>query len=105
MRIAGGAIAAETDLDVGENTRPGQQPRLLEHHADVLHLDFVAEADASGVDLFEAGDEPQQCALATAALADDRDELAGRDVQVDTAQHLVVAEGFAQAPDAERKAA
>jgi hypothetical protein len=30
MRIAGGTIAAEADLDIGENAGPGQQPRLLE---------------------------------------------------------------------------
>src|SRR5262249_52641247 len=53
----------------------------------------------------EAGDETQQRALAATALAHDGDELAGGDVQVDAAQHLVVAEGFAQAADAERQAA
>src|SRR3954468_5663561 len=104
MRITGGAMAAEADLDIGENARPGQQARLLEHDADILRLDLVAEADAAGVDLLEAGDETQQRALAASTLADDGDELSGGDVQVDAAQHLVVVEGFAQAPDAERKA-
>src|SRR5207237_6190966 len=65
----------------------------------------VAERDAAGVELLQAGDEAQQRALAAAALAHDRDELAGGDVQVDAAQHFIVAVGFAQAADAERQAA
>ena len=33
---AGCAFAAEPDFDIRQHARPGQQPRLLEHHADVL---------------------------------------------------------------------
>ena len=66
---------------------------------------LLAEADAAGIDCLEARDQAQQRALAAAAAADDRDELAGGNMQVDAAQHLVVAEGFAQAADGERQPA
>ena len=36
------ALGAETDLDIGEHARPGQQPRLLKHHA----RDLGARRDA-----------------------------------------------------------
>ena len=56
-------------------------------------------------DRFKARDQPQQRALAATAAADDGDGLPCRNVQVDAAQHLVVAERFAQSPDRQRKPA
>jgi hypothetical protein len=44
-------------------------------------------------------------ALAAAAAPDDRHELPGRNVQVDAAQHLVVAERLAQAANGQRQSA
>ena len=48
----------------------------------------LAEADAAGIGRLQAGEQAQQRALAAAAAADDGDELARADVQVDAAQHL-----------------
>ncbi len=75
------------DFDVRQHPRPGQQPRLLEHHADVLRTGVFAKTDGAGADGLQAGDQAQQRALAAAAAADDRHELAGGNVQVDAAQH------------------
>ncbi|MNL76806.1 hypothetical protein D3C87_2028310 [compost metagenome] len=46
--------------------------------------------------LVEACEQAQQGALAAAAAPDDGDELAGRDMQVDIAQHLALAKGLLQ---------
>ena len=61
------------------------------------------EADRAGVGRVEAGDQTQQRALAAAAAADDGDELAGGDVEVDPAQHLLVAERFDNSAQRERR--
>ena len=45
----------------------------------------------------QPSDQPQQRAFAAAAAADDGNELAGRDVEVDAMQHLVTAERFGHA--------
>ena len=97
---------AEADLHIRQHARPGQQPRLLEHHPHVRRClrALLLELEAAGVVAVEAGDQPQQRALAAAAAADDGDELAGRNAQVDAAQHLVVAERLAQAADVQRYA-
>ena len=99
-----GAVATEANLDIRYHPRPRQQPRLLEHHPDIFRLRFPAETDGAGIDALKTGDQAQQRTFAAAAAADDRDELPGRDMQVDAAQHLVVAERFAQGPDGERQA-
>jgi len=57
----------------------------------------AVEADRSAVRAFEAGDQPQQRALAAATAADDRDEFARRDLQVHIAQHTALAIGLGQA--------
>ncbi len=56
---------------------------------------LLAKADRAGIGFLEARDQPQQRALAATAAAYDRDELTGRNMQVDPAQHLVLPEGFA----------
>jgi hypothetical protein len=48
----------------------------------------AAELDRARVGRVEQAHEVQQRALARAALAHDRDELAGREVEVHTPQHL-----------------
>src|SRR6185312_10530623 len=98
------AVAAEANLDIAEHPRPGQESRLLEHHADVLAACFPAKGDRSFIRAFEAGDQPQQRALAAAAAAHDRNELSCGNMKVDAAQHGVVAERLAQAADGEGEA-
>jgi hypothetical protein len=96
--------AAEANFDIVEHPRPGKQPRLLEHHADVLVPGSLAKGDGAGIARLQPRNQAEQRALAAAAAPDDGDELAGRDMQVDAAKHLVVAEGFAQAADGQRQA-
>jgi hypothetical protein len=79
------AVATKADFDIRKDASPGQQPRLLKHHADVFRARCFAEADAPGTDGFKTRDQAQQRTLAAAAAADDRDELSGGDVKVDTA--------------------
>ncbi|MCY1180588.1 hypothetical protein D9M73_210430 [compost metagenome] len=59
--------------------------------ADVLAID----AQGAGVRLQEAGDRTQQCGLATAAGAEQNNELALLDVQVNVVQCPVSPKAFA----------
>ena len=68
----------QADRDIVDDARPGQQPRLLEHDARALCAS-APPAPWSSVPrrrLVEPGEQPQQRALAAAALADDGEELA-----------------------------
>ena len=60
-----------------------------------IDLHIPAEGNGAGITRLQARDQAEQRALAAATAPDDSDELAGGDVQVVAAQHLVVAEGFA----------
>ena len=71
---------------------------VLEHHADVAlprrdagHVARRRSSSSPGLVLVEAGDQPQQRRLARARGAEQREELARLDRQVDVAQHLVAA--------------
>ena len=77
----------------------------MKHHANILGAGILAETDGAGVDAFEACDQAQQRALAAAAAADDGDELPGRDMQIDAAQHFIVAERFLETADGQRQSA
>ena len=48
LRVRRIPLAAEADFDIRQHPRPWQQPRLLEHHADVLRARVLAEADRAG---------------------------------------------------------
>ncbi len=99
------SLAAEADLDIRKNPCPRQQARLLKHHAHVIRLRSLAETDAAGIDVLEPRDQAQQRALAAAAAADDGDELTRGNVQIDTTQHLMVAERLPKAANGQRKPA
>ena len=92
----------------------------LEHHADAGALagklaagqamapaaasDAVAERlavepDLAALELLEEIDAAQQRRLARAARADDRHDVARKDVEVDAAQDRCVSERLRQAPD------
>ena len=78
---------------------------VLEDHGDVailrrIEIDhLVADADLAGGDILEAGHHAQQRRFAAAGRADQRDELAVLDVDIDAVQDLGVTEGFAQILD------
>ena len=83
-----------------QHGRPGQQARLLEHHADIVAGAAPApRTDAAGVARFEPGEQSQQRALAAAAAPDDGDELPGG-VRDRCRAARVVAEGLGKARSA-----
>jgi hypothetical protein len=53
-----------------------------------------ADPDLAAADLFEAGDHPEQGRFAAAGRADEHDELAVLDLQLDVLQDLEVAVGL-----------
>ena len=64
---------AEPDILV--DGAPGQQPRLLEHHAE---LAVIGQTHHAGIIAIEAGDDAQQRGLAAARRPDQRADRAGR---------------------------
>ena len=95
-------VQAERQLDVALHRAPLEQPRRLEGDAVVLVQARAARRLA--VDqhralarLDEVGDDPQQRRLAAARRADQRDELARRDGQVDVGHGLHRARALAEA--------
>ena len=64
----------------------------------------AAEAHRARVGPLEAGDHPQQRRLAAAGRPEDRGQAARRDLEIEPAQNLGVAEGLRQAGDYERRA-
>ena len=62
---------------------------------------LAVEPDLAGARLLQPGDDAQQRRLAAAGRADEDDELAVRDVEVDVVEHLDRAEGFRDAAEAE----
>ncbi len=85
--------------DVVQHAPPWQQARFLEHDAGVAvqSIDGPAvDLQRSGAGALQAGDEPQQRALAAAAAADDGDELAGLDRELRLAQHVARAVALGQ---------
>ena len=57
--------------------------------------DAPADPDLAGADRLEPGDHREQRRLAAAGRADQHDELAGLDLEVDVLQHLDGAEALA----------
>ena len=75
---------------------------VLEHHRDVAVLGrqvgdvAVADADRAAVDVLEAGEHPQRGGLAAAGRADEDEELAVADLEVE------LVDGGASGPGEER---
>ena len=72
--------------DVGQHRTPRQEGRTLEHDGDVaprLGDHRIVDQHLAGGGRQEAGDEAQKRRLAAAGPADDGDELALADLQVD----------------------
>ena len=87
--IARNAGQLERVGDVGQGVPPRQEARLLEREPDrpiwTRHgppLDF----DRAGVGLEQAADDPEERALAAAVRADDRHDLVGSDLEVETVE-------------------
>ncbi len=104
--------AAQSEGDVAADREVREERALLGHVADAAvlarHEDVTPVVDHLGpelhltaVEALEAGDDPQQRRLAAARDTEDAREAAGRDGQVDTVEHCVVAERLAGAADDE----
>ena len=83
---------------------PGQQAGILEHEGDRPAAGLrLAHPDGAGAGPDEVGDHPEQRRLADAGGADDRQELARRDVEVEAGEHrgagAVAGEGEGEALD------
>ena len=91
--------------DVVEDRQVGIERVGLEHHGEVAPARLHA-ADVAGLDddravalPLEPGDDPQQGRLAAARRADQRDELAVGDLEIDAPQHLGAIEALSDVPD------
>ncbi|MNP43578.1 hypothetical protein D3C76_1374040 [compost metagenome] len=101
----GAPVAGQAQADVVDHLFPRQQASVLEHQAGFfagLGQRCGTGQKLTGAGLVEPGQQAQQGALATAAAPDDGNELAGRNVQVDTTQHFTLAKGLAQAIGGQR---
>jgi hypothetical protein len=97
LRIARALAArlhAQAERHVVEHRHVAKQRVVLEHetHVALAHMHvggvLAAEQDAAGVGRFQAGDDAQQRGLAAARRAQQRDQFAGVDVQVDVLQRV-----------------
>ena len=90
-----------------------EQVEALEDHAHVLaqfahglrvlvQQRLAVDGQLAALELFQAVDAAQQRALARAALADDGDHLAARDLQVDALEHLVACHRICAGPGCRR---
>src|SRR5205823_12772976 len=98
---------------LGDGER-GEQGRVLEDHGDADRLLLgrdreiaeeleTADRDPAGIGTLEADDLAEQHRLPGAALADDREQLAGVDRQIDAAEYLGAAVGAPHAAEVERQ--
>src|SRR4029078_9991609 len=98
----------EPESDVSGDGEQGQQPRLLEDHADLLvrgQNGLAVERDAALRRRVEAADGAQQGGLATARAADHGDDLADLDIERHAVERMhAVCIGLADAVDGEHQA-
>jgi hypothetical protein len=88
-------FSAPSNAHVLEYASPRQQPRVLKHDSRFWKLPghrLAVHFDASFARKIEARDKTQERALSAAAVAHDRDELSGPDVEVHIGQHRVASE-------------
>ena len=95
----GAGQTVEPEGDIGRDVEVGEERVVLEDQADATLLrrdparpgDLAAtELDGAGVGSLEPGRQPQQRGLAAPGGADEREDLAGRDVEVDGADRVVL---------------
>ena len=99
-----GAAPFEPEGHIGHHPPPRQQPRILEHQRDGRALPgFGVDAERPGGGLGEADEDAQQRRLADAGFADDGQELAPLNREIEPGQDLgrlpVALIGEAEAPD------
>jgi len=83
--------AGRPEDDVVKDPRPGEEPRILEHHRTPFgHVEVAAGA------IVETGESAQDGALTGTAPTEQGNELARGNVEVDAPEHLSVAEGATQ---------
>ena len=88
---------AQTKSDVVGNRLVGEQGVTLKHRIDRptfgCHRTHVDAVDANGavLDVFESADQPQCGGLSASRWAEQREELASLDRQIDRIQHLLFA--------------
>ncbi len=88
------------DADLGAALEHLLLAQLVEFAAALLVADQLpVDGHRAGVDRLEVVDGAQQRRLARTARAEDRDDLAGRDREVDAAQHLDAAVALVHAAD------
>src|SRR5215472_2013580 len=103
-RRIGAACDLRPDHRVVEHGAPRQQVVGLEYEAAVTARPrhrLAVDQDPPRRRRLEAGDDAQKSGLAAAARPDDRNELAGRDRQLDRAQRLERIEPFGEGRDGE----
>ena len=94
---ASGAAAAEPEAHVLRHGEVGEQRPLLRDHRHLpavrrhVHAgqgdDVAGQADAPGLDALEPGQAAQQRGLAAAGGAENGEQLAGGELEVDAGQH------------------
>src|SRR5262249_31334015 len=90
--------------DIFEDRLPRKQAEMLEDHChtgDRLRDALIADADFAGIVRQKPVDAAQEGGLATARRADDCNDLALTDVEVDIAKDLERAVALAQTADAD----
>ena len=82
---------------------------MLEDHAEAATLGrqridpLVAQADGAGIGPLETGDDAQQRRLAAARRSEQRQDLAGSDLERDAFEDRLVAEALGDALEPERR--
>ncbi len=103
-----GAAHLEPERDVVAHRHVPKERVVLKHEAEgaILHLGVgrldAVDVDAPGVGHVEARDEAQDGALAAAARAEERDELAVGDLERDVVDGAVRPKGLHQVFDSNR---
>src|SRR6185295_16268697 len=80
---AGHASRHQTEADIGLDAHPGKQAALLEHHGVLDRPAAGLDREAACALVVEPCEDAQQRRLAAARRADDAQELARRDGEVD----------------------
>ena len=81
----------------------------LEHHGDVASArmklvdPFAVDADVAVAHRLEPGDGVEECRFPAARWADEHEEIAFLDLEVDVFQHLDLAEALAQMLDLDER--
>ena len=98
-------LHAQAEGHVVEHRHVPEQRVVLEHEADLALAHVLVgrvlavEQDAAVGRVLEAGDDAQQRRLAAARRAEQRDELAGRELEADIVERDEVAERLADVAD------